>query len=87
MLVSGDGDFSYAVKAVKDMGKHVEVAAFPSNLSWDLAQAADDREFFTPEYFADVWSKRRPAARAPAKSGGNQRRGWRLGRSRSKDSE
>ena len=87
VLVSGDGDFSYAVKAVKDMGKHVEVAAFPANLSWDLAQAADDRELFTPEYFADVWSKRRGGTKAPAKSAGTQRRGWRLGRPRAKESE
>ena len=37
VLVSGDGDFAYAVKAAKDLGKHVEVAAFDSNLSWELA--------------------------------------------------
>ena len=60
VLVSGDGDFSYAVQAVKDMGKHVEVAAFPANLSSELASVCDDREFFTPEYFNDLWSRRRP---------------------------
>ena len=59
VLVSGDGDFSYAVQAVKDMGKHVEVAAFPSNLSSELVSVSDDREFFTPEYFDDLWSRRR----------------------------
>ena len=59
VLVSGDGDFSYAVQAVKDMGKHVEVAAFPSNLSSDLVSVSDDRVFFTPEYFDDLWSRRR----------------------------
>ncbi len=60
VLVSGDGDFSYAVQAVKDMGKHVEVAAFPANLSSELVSVSDDREFFTPEYFEDLWSRRRP---------------------------
>ncbi len=59
VLVSGDGDFSYAVQAVKDMGKHVEVAAFPANLSPELVSVSDDREFFTPEYFDDLWSRRR----------------------------
>ena len=59
VLVSGDGDFSYAVQAVKDMGKHVEVAAFPANLSSELVSVSDDRELFTPEYFDDLWSRRR----------------------------
>ena len=59
ILVSGDGDFAYAVQAVKDVGKHVEVAAFPANLSWELVNVSDDRQFFTPEYFADLWSRRR----------------------------
>ena len=36
ILVSGDGDFAYAVQAVKNIGKHVEIAAFPANLSGDL---------------------------------------------------
>ena len=59
VLVSGDGDFSYAVQAVKDMGKHVEVAAFPSNLSSELVSVSDERELFTLEYFDDLWSRRR----------------------------
>ena len=59
VLVSGDGDFAYAVQTVKDMGKHVEVAAFPANLSWELVNVSDDREFFTPDYFEDLWSRRR----------------------------
>lgn len=88
VLVSGDGDFAYALKAVKDMGKYVEVAAFASNLSWELVQAADDRQSFTPEFFSDLWSRQRAAS-----PGGNSqpqesrqdeqgRRGWRLGRRR-----
>ena len=70
ILVSGDGDFFYALQAVKDMGKHVEVAAFSANLSCELVQVADDCEFLTPAYFSDLWSRRRG-------------RGWRGGRSRS----
>jgi uncharacterized LabA/DUF88 family protein len=84
VLVSGDGDFAYAVQAVKDMGKHVEVAAFPSNLAWELANAADERELFTPEYFSDLWARKREPAKSP---GTPQRRGWRLGRSRNRDAE
>ena len=84
VLVSGDGDFAYALQAVKDMGKHVEVAAFPANLAWELAQIADDREFFEPEFFEDLWSRKRPSARAA--NGGN-RRSWRFGRSRSGDAK
>lgn len=63
ILVSGDGDFAYAVQTVKDLGKHVEVAAFPSNLSWELAHVADRREFLDPPYFADLWSRRRNSSR------------------------
>ena len=86
VLVSGDGDFAYAVQAVKDMGKYVEVAAFTSNLSWDLAQTADNREFFTPDYFTELWS-RKPTVVQEQESRPKtpRRRGWRLGRSR--DSE
>jgi uncharacterized LabA/DUF88 family protein len=84
ILVSGDGDFAYAVQAVKDLGKHVEIAAFPSNLAWELANVADDREFFTPDYFSDLWSRNRttPKTGPTGGSGGSQRRGWRLGRPR-----
>ncbi len=63
VLVSGDGDFAYAVETVKNMGKHVEVAAFTQNLSQELAAAADDRHFFTPDYFADIWSRGRRNSR------------------------
>jgi uncharacterized LabA/DUF88 family protein len=88
VVVSGDGDFAYAVQAVKDLGKHVEVAAFQANLSWELANVADDRLIFVPEYFEDLWSsKRGPRKSAPQRndqqpSGNGRRRSWRLGRSR-----
>lgn len=71
VLVSGDGDFAYAVETVKNMGKHVEIAAFPSNLSQELAIAADARHVFTPEFFSDLWSRgrrpQRPSGGHPAR--------------------
>ena len=81
VLVTGDGDFAYAVKAVKDMGKHVEVAAFPSNLSPDLLQAADDRELLTSDYFSDLWSRKGP----PPRANGGPRRRFPFRRSKSGD--
>ncbi len=41
VLVSGDGDFAAAVEAVKELGKHVEVAFFPQETSSELRQVAD----------------------------------------------
>lgn len=41
ILVSGDGDLAEAVRAVKELGKHVELAALPKGRSWELIQAAD----------------------------------------------
>ena len=73
IMVTGDGDFSYAVKTVKDFGKHVEVAAFEANLSSELLQIADTREFFTPEYFKDLWSKEKPSNTGPSRSYSNSR--------------
>ena len=83
VLVSGDGDFAYAVQAVKDLGKHVEVAAFTSNLSWELVQVADEREFFTPEYFSELWSRGRGRGRGAVEASEAPRRGRRRGRPRS----
>ena len=86
ILVSGDGDFAYAVQAVKDIGKHVEVAAFPANLSWELANVADDREFFTPAYFSDIWNKNSSNdSRRGENKNGPKRRNWRLSKSRKPD--
>ncbi len=76
ILVSGDADFTYAVSTVKSLGKHLEVAAFPSNLAWELANAADDRHFLDEEYFKDLWvgNKRTPTRgrrrKRPARRGG-----------------
>ena len=90
VVVSGDGDFAYAVQAVKDLGKHVEIAAFPANLSWELANVADYRELFKPEFFEELWSSgrkpRRSPARAESQDGNGRRRGWRLRRPRAQGS-
>ena len=82
VIVSGDGDFAYALQAVKDSGKHVEVAAFSSNLSGELAQVADKLETFTPEYFSGLWSRRREGTRPTSRpTTQNSRRWWRRSRS------
>ena len=41
ILVSGDADFAEAVKAVKETGRHVEIASFAPNRANELMQAAD----------------------------------------------
>ncbi len=41
ILVSGDGDFSPAVEAVKEMGKQVEVAFFQKETAQQLRQVSD----------------------------------------------
>ena len=41
ILVSGDGDFYPALQAAKDQGKHVEIAAFDTNISPETARIAD----------------------------------------------
>ena len=87
ILVSGDGDFQYALQGVKDMGKHVEVAAFQANLSWELVQVADHREYLTPDYFSDLWSRGRAAMRPSTQSDGRSWRRWRSGRSPGSKSE
>ena len=61
VLVSGDGDFAYALQAVKNMGKHVEVAYFESGVSKDLLNIADNRHLLDRSFFRDLWVyKRRP---------------------------
>ena len=86
ILVSGDGDFAYAVQAVKDMGKHVEVAAFPANLSGELAQVADVCELFTPDYFSELWSRRRGGVRGGTQAPDAARRSRRGVRARATES-
>ena len=41
ILVSGAGDFAPAVQAVKDFGRHVEIAYVPDAISHQLLETAD----------------------------------------------
>jgi uncharacterized LabA/DUF88 family protein len=66
ILVSGDADFAYAAQAVKNMGKHVEVAYFENGISKDLLDVADNRYLLDRSFFESVWViKRRPPQRRP----------------------
>ena len=71
ILVSGDGDFAYALQTVKNIGKYTEVAAFDSNLAPELSQVADNRQLLTRAFFVDLWSGkgRRRRGRASPHSG------------------
>jgi len=61
VLVSGDADFAYALQAVKNMGKHVEVAYFESGVSKDLLNVADDRHILGGTFFKGLWAGKRRA--------------------------
>jgi len=63
VLVSGDSDFAYALQAVKNMGKHVEVAYFESSVSRDLLDVADNRHLLNRSFFKGLWKGKRPARR------------------------
>lgn len=61
VLVSGDSDFAYALQAVKNVGKHVEVAYFEGTISRDLLDVADDRHLLGRNFFKGLWTgKYRP---------------------------
>jgi uncharacterized LabA/DUF88 family protein len=59
VLVSGDSDFAYALQAVKNMGKHVEVAYFESGVSKDLLSVADNRHVLNRSFFTGLWAGKR----------------------------
>ncbi len=59
IVVSGDADFFPAYQAAKDAGKHVEVAAFDSNLSPEAARVADNYIRLTKSWFTGLWTSRR----------------------------
>lgn len=82
VIVSGDGDFAPAIRAVQEMGVRVEVAGFRRTTSTDLLEVAD--EYRDLAHFADGAHRperplrngrgtssraRRVAATAPAKEG------------------
>jgi uncharacterized LabA/DUF88 family protein len=59
VLVSGDSDFGYALQAVKNMGKHVEVAYFENGISKDLLDIVDNRHLLDRSFFAGLWAGKR----------------------------
>ena len=59
VLVSGDADFAYAVQAVKNMGKHVEVAYFEGATARELLAVADVRHQLDTAFLATLWTSRR----------------------------
>jgi uncharacterized LabA/DUF88 family protein len=60
VLVSGDADYAYALQAVKNMGKHVEVAYFENNISKDLLDIADKRHLLDIKFFKGLWTTQKP---------------------------
>ena len=63
IVVSGDADFTYALQTVKNMGKHVEVAYFESNISKDLMQVADSQHLLKLDFFKGLWTSQRSVRR------------------------
>ncbi|MBI4299491.1 MAG: NYN domain-containing protein [Chloroflexi bacterium] len=63
ILVSGDGDFAYALQTVKNMGKHAEVAYFERNVSKDLLDIADDRQLLNKAFLESLWRQKRSTTR------------------------
>ena len=69
VVVSGDADFAYALQAVKNMGKHVEVAYFESGISKDLLDAADNRHLLDQKFFRSLWAGKRHSKHKSASRG------------------
>ena len=76
VLVSGDGDFAYALQAVKNMGKHVEVAYFESNVSKNLLEVADNNLLLDRNFLRGLWRVKDHHTRRPRKT---PRRGAEIG--------
>ncbi len=68
VLVSGDADFAYALQAVKNMGKHVEVAYFEGAVSKDLLNVADHRHLLNRAFFKGLWAAKPRRWRPPRAS-------------------
>jgi uncharacterized LabA/DUF88 family protein len=59
ILVSGDSDFTYALQAVKNLGKYIEVAYFENVVSKDLLDVADNRHLLDRSFFSGLWASKR----------------------------
>ena len=56
ILVAGDSDYAGAVQAVKDNGKHVEIALFgKESTSRPLREAADRVIIINSRFLRDCW--------------------------------
>ena len=72
VLVAGDNDFVPALQAVKDNGKHIEVALFgKEETSRELRRVADMVTPITPRLLQDCWKQVRQQRRGGS---GRQRR-------------
>jgi len=71
ILVSGDSDFAYALQAVKNMGKYIEIAYFESNVSKDLLDVADNKHLLDQNFFKGLWSHKRPPRRKTRRPSGS----------------
>ncbi len=58
IVVSGDGDFYPAMQVAKDLGKHIEVVAFDSNLSPEAKRVADSATLLKKSFFTGLWTTR-----------------------------
>ncbi len=74
VLVSGDSDFAYALQAVKNMGKHVEVAYFEGGVSKDLLGVADNRHLLDRSFFSGLWAGRLHTKRKRVSGEANKRK-------------
>ncbi len=83
ILVSGDADFAYALQAVKNMGKHVEVAYFEGATSRELLNVADARHQLNRAFFASMWT--RPKRRRRRGQSGSSQNGAAEQRSQQQD--
>ncbi|NLV73259.1 MAG: NYN domain-containing protein [Chloroflexi bacterium] len=54
IIVTGDGDFTYVVREVKDLGKHVENASLRSSRSLMLSQTCDRFTTLDYAFFSDL---------------------------------
>mgnify|MGYP001160847051 FL=1 len=68
VVVSGDADFYPALQAVKDVGKHIEVAAFDMNLSTESARVSDVVQKLNKTFFTGLWMTRAQARARAASS-------------------
>jgi len=75
IMVSGDGDFCYVLQAIKNRGKHLEIAYFEANAAKDLLEMADVRHAMDQSFFDGLWWGRSRATRARPR----RRRGPRSG--------